>query len=773
MLLGLLAAAIPFLLHLLSSIRAQEVFYPTLRFLKLSMEKTARRRHLQHWLLLIVRALMLGILALVVSEPFFKVGKNWAGASQAASVFIIDNSYSMATRDQAGIRLERARAQARAMLDDQTQRPAQAALLLTNSEGPGDVSNLTSDIERLRKAVDGVTLGYGKNVLVTRIHEAITRLADEFSTPEKTIYVFSDLHTEGFEDLLRATDSENVLKLAQDKGIHLLMVNVGQPNVVNVGVSDIQISGRRIADQPITFNVTVMNSSDENVRVHVDFRLHDDNDRPADRQTLTLQPRNREARLPYKETRQFRHTFTERGVYTGEVSISIANDSAGSNTLVDQLDVDDRRTFALEVGGRVRALIVRGHGGEDGSGLDGTTYLKPALDGLRNLGRPWSIVPEIIEASDVGPDALASTSMVLFNEVDRFSDEQAQAVIDFVSGGGTAVFFLGPECDVDHYNRVFFDDLKVTGPLLPGRIGTAQGDVGPGAQAEGAELIDQTSPFLAGLYPNAEDYKVMMVNRYYRVEDVIAPASTIMSLRSGPPLVAVRPFGKGLAVVCPTTASPRWSNFCSGGSPVFFSMLYRMALESPRQMQAEQMFLAYDEVPVETGPLRPDSERPETVTVALTAPDGKVTQIVAPLDPATGYTVKLPVELSRDKKIEANLPGLYTWTLEGAPEGLATRRSEGAFAVNLDGAESNLAAFDTEEFQTRCENRGFNNVFVGNTLEDVQARAAEASKGSPWWDKLIPLVILLLIAEALIANRRKLNESTIPKALNPAMPQST
>ena len=46
LLLGLLAFAIPWVLHLLSAVRAPEVYFPTLRFLKISMEKTARRRRL-------------------------------------------------------------------------------------------------------------------------------------------------------------------------------------------------------------------------------------------------------------------------------------------------------------------------------------------------------------------------------------------------------------------------------------------------------------------------------------------------------------------------------------------------------------------------------------------------------------------------------------------------------------------------------------------------------------------------------------------------------
>jgi len=54
-LLCILAAAIPLALHLISNIRAEETQFPTLRFLKMSMEKTARRRRIEDLLLLLLR----------------------------------------------------------------------------------------------------------------------------------------------------------------------------------------------------------------------------------------------------------------------------------------------------------------------------------------------------------------------------------------------------------------------------------------------------------------------------------------------------------------------------------------------------------------------------------------------------------------------------------------------------------------------------------------------------------------------------------------------
>ena len=69
LLIGALAAGIPWVLHLLSSVRAQDMMFPTLRFLRMSMEKTARRRRLQHWLLLLLRTALFALFAISVAEP--------------------------------------------------------------------------------------------------------------------------------------------------------------------------------------------------------------------------------------------------------------------------------------------------------------------------------------------------------------------------------------------------------------------------------------------------------------------------------------------------------------------------------------------------------------------------------------------------------------------------------------------------------------------------------------------------------------------------------
>src|SRR6185369_16388907 len=73
---GVLAAGVPLVLHLLNRIRAPVVPFPTLRFLRLTAQKTARRRQIHQYLLLLVRMLVFVLLALAIASPLIRGGSS-------------------------------------------------------------------------------------------------------------------------------------------------------------------------------------------------------------------------------------------------------------------------------------------------------------------------------------------------------------------------------------------------------------------------------------------------------------------------------------------------------------------------------------------------------------------------------------------------------------------------------------------------------------------------------------------------------------------------
>ena len=111
-LMAALAVAIPVVLHMINRQKAKEMPFPTLRFLKISVQKTRRRKRVHDMLLMILRAVVLLLIAVGLARPAVtSLGALWERAIRAVAI-ILDNSASMGTIDQDRVRFETAAAAA-------------------------------------------------------------------------------------------------------------------------------------------------------------------------------------------------------------------------------------------------------------------------------------------------------------------------------------------------------------------------------------------------------------------------------------------------------------------------------------------------------------------------------------------------------------------------------------------------------------------------------------------------------------------------------------
>src|SRR5690625_82867 len=98
MLLGLLAAAVPIILHLMNRQRAQRIRFPMLTMLSLSQEERRASLKLKRWLLLAARIGILLLIPLAMAQPYSECGASSAAQQDrypAAVVVIVDVSASM------------------------------------------------------------------------------------------------------------------------------------------------------------------------------------------------------------------------------------------------------------------------------------------------------------------------------------------------------------------------------------------------------------------------------------------------------------------------------------------------------------------------------------------------------------------------------------------------------------------------------------------------------------------------------------------------------
>ncbi len=155
---GLVAAAIPILLHLLARREPPTVVFPAVRYLITTTREHQRRLKLQHLLLLLFRTLLLIALVLAAAGPTLP-RSGVAGHAPSALVVVVDNSPSSGVVVAGTARLAQLQAAARRVLGRST--PDDALWLLTADGLPrrGDRQALLDQVAGLAVSPRRLDLG--------------------------------------------------------------------------------------------------------------------------------------------------------------------------------------------------------------------------------------------------------------------------------------------------------------------------------------------------------------------------------------------------------------------------------------------------------------------------------------------------------------------------------------------------------------------------------------------------------------------------------------
>ncbi|MGH7515335.1 MAG: vWA domain-containing protein [Gemmatimonadales bacterium] len=165
---GLVAAAIPLLLHLLARREPPTVVFPAVRYLITTTREHQRRLKLQHLLLLALRTLLIVALVLAAAGPTVP-SRGVAGHAPSALVLVVDNSPSSGVVVAGTTRLSQLQAAARQVLSRAT--PADALWLLAADGIPrrGDRQALLDEVGALpvspRRLDLGAAVGLAGQVL--------------------------------------------------------------------------------------------------------------------------------------------------------------------------------------------------------------------------------------------------------------------------------------------------------------------------------------------------------------------------------------------------------------------------------------------------------------------------------------------------------------------------------------------------------------------------------------------------------------------------------
>lgn len=262
-LIGLAAASIPLVLHLLNLRRLKTIDFGTLRFLQELQQKQVRKLKLQQLLLLIIRTLLVVFAVLALSRPTIKSSLPLLGSTSRSSVVIlVDNSGSMEAADGGGPRMLQAKRAAREVFSGLRDGDEVVVLPMTgrDPERRVDFTRTFANADEQIEALHGTggtsslmeSLRAAKQVLSRALHQ------------QKEIYVISDAQT----SLTWKDPADTSYALADDVSVFLVRIGEGQKGIEqNLSVDSINVVTKLVQpDKPVEIEAFIRNGSERDVQ---------------------------------------------------------------------------------------------------------------------------------------------------------------------------------------------------------------------------------------------------------------------------------------------------------------------------------------------------------------------------------------------------------------------------------------------------------------------------------------------------------------------------
>jgi hypothetical protein len=621
------------------------------------MEQTSRRLKFQELLLLLLRMAVLILLALALARPYSKeamVGDGSSRSDAVDAVFVIDNSYSMATEDDkvktetwkeivgekewTGIvpvheegdkkgqprnslspitRLGRAKLAALAVLK---QLPPYSTVRVVSVSNQATLLPETgvanpADFDRVAEIVSGLEIAHRSTDFLPAIRMA-ARIFDKEGAPNKALYLFSDMHTLGWQRQSEAVRTE--LKAIGEKYPVILVHSHSQEpkNASIVGLTPQQafsIVHTNVADEQTAFNVLVRNSGKhpvEGLTVSLSTVTWDEKGEAWEKDQSVVPVLNAKGEQVLEPSPEPRNILLTAKLEKPGLTVVRAELRSAD----DKLNIDDRYERVFHVHDRIRILTIDGVSPEkrryDADPIknrapEGSSYYI-ALQGLDADVEKVGLSPFAFEDPGVPPElvdgrALEDKEMCILanvpvapdgNSLNGLRPEFVARLREFVKSGKPLVIFLGDACVPDAYNQALAD-------LLPARL-TREFDYGerPDPMSLPYALAFDNDSAAGFLVPLKKEVILSLVG-YHKAMGVEDPAAakaatpgvqvlcrfhSIVNEKTGRPAVLSRKVDKGNVILVTTCMDKSWGR--TGTSGPLILLMKQLMLQLPSHADA-------------------------------------------------------------------------------------------------------------------------------------------------------------------------------------------
>lgn len=530
-LIGLIAAAVPLLVHFFNFRQPQRLDFSSLSLLHALKKTTIQRMRIRQWLLLLLRTLAICALIAAFAQPVLTGASSgqFMGRANISMSIVLDNSLSMAQSDAGGAYLEQIRASARALI--QELQPADEVFIWASSSHE---TLHIDDLTRLEPSAVTVTTSEA-------IDRAARHLQDYGGHAVQVVLYLGDLQESTLADSLS-------FSLPSDIAVRVIPVNApDRPNVAVIGA----VVDSRIVElgEPVRIEATVVNHGTTPVEDWA-ISLYLEDERVA-QSGVSLAP-------GVPTTVVLSASPQTYGWITGYVE---AED--------DDFYQDNRHYFSLQVPRRRDILIVAGPGAQ-------TSTLELALT-LREQQNPFQTL--VIDAEALPTTPLAQFDAVFLVGPATLASGEIAELIRYVEQGGGLMIFPS-------------DDLTASNALLEA-LDAGKWQILESAQTVTDAEFEH--PVFEGVFesiPSSRDRRIEPV-QVYRIA-AYTPGSAVeqplIKLSGDAPFLQEVRYGLGHVLLMAVAPDYSWSDLPVRG--LFIPLLYRAAhyLSAGESVQGDHLY---------------------------------------------------------------------------------------------------------------------------------------------------------------------------------------
>ncbi len=521
LLIGLVAIAIPIVVHLFNFRRYKKVYFSNVEHLQQLLSETKRQSRLREYLILAARILAIAFLVLAFAQPIIPHKEQPLRTGGSAVSVYIDNSFSLENTNAEGTLLETAKKKAREIAS--AYKPSDQFQLLDNNIDGAHFRWVSRD--EFLSMVDELEASPSSPLLSSMAAKQQDFLHSS-RADNMMAYIISDFQV----------STADFNQFPTDSSVSTTFVHLEAAAVDNISIDSVTF------DAPI-----FMMGSHVTAQVHISN--HGGN--AVENLPIKLFVNNTERALASA-------SLPEHSTQTVDIPFTI--DATGVlNCRIESADYpitfDDQFFFSINVSQQLSMIEIY-------SGADASPYLGK-LFGNDSLISYRSASERSMNFSD-----LTNYNFIVLNELSSITSGMMQTLLTFVTTGGSLLIVPPADADLESYNQLL---QMLHAPQL-----TAFNK-----QSAKASTINSRAMLYRNVFSAAADENMEMptLSGYFKTS---ATAGTVMetaiSLTGGEPYLTLTPCANGHVYLFTAPLRPPYTDFVQ--QALFVPTLYNMALFS-------------------------------------------------------------------------------------------------------------------------------------------------------------------------------------------------